>query len=56
MKYVLMGISSYFGNMFSAAAGSLVLGFPPTLPTQMTIPTDNVAEEQLRRPSHWDAP
>jgi len=66
IKYVLMGTSSNFGNMFSAGAGSLFLGFLPMLPTQillnnllydaseMTIPTDNVDEEQLRRPAHWD--
>jgi len=66
IKYVLMGTSSNFGNMASAGAGSLFLGFLPMLPTQillnnllydtseMTIPTDNVDEEQLRRPSHWD--
>jgi Mg2+-importing ATPase len=66
IKYVLMGTSSNFGNMFSAGAASLVLSFLPMLPTQillnnllydvseMTIPTDSVDEEQLRRPSHWD--
>jgi Mg2+-importing ATPase len=65
-KYVLMGTSSNFGNMFSAGAGSLFLSFLPMLPTQillnnllydaseMTIPTDEVDEEQLRRPAHWD--
>lgn len=66
IKYVLMGTSSNFGNMFSAAGASLFLGFLPMLPTQillnnflddvseMTIPTDNVDEELLQRPSHWD--
>jgi Mg2+-importing ATPase len=66
IKYVLMGTSSNFGNMFSAGAASLFLSFLPMLPTQillnnllydvseMTIPTDNVDEEQLGRPSHWD--
>jgi P-type Mg2+ transporter len=61
-----MGTSSNFGNMFSAGAASLILSFLPMLPTQillnnllydaseMTIPTDNVDEEQLRRPAHWD--
>ena len=58
--------SSNFGNMFSAAGASLLLGFLPMTPTQillnnflydvseMTIPTDEVDEEQLRRPAHWD--
>jgi P-type Mg2+ transporter len=66
MKYVLMGTSSNFGNMFSAAAASAVLPFLPMLPSQillnnllydagqLTIPTDNVDPEQLRAPSHWD--
>jgi len=66
IKYVLMGTSSNFGNMFSAAAASAFLPFLPMLPSQillnnllydtsqMTIPTDRVDEEQLARPSHWD--
>jgi P-type Mg2+ transporter len=66
IKYVLMGTSSNFGNMFSAAAASAVLSFLPMLPSQillnnllydasqLTIPTDNVDPEQLRAPSHWD--
>jgi Mg2+-importing ATPase len=66
IKYVLMGTSSNFGNMFSAAGASLVLSFLPMLPPQillnnllydvseMTIPSDNVDEELLQRPSHWD--
>jgi len=51
---VLIGTSSNFGNMFSAAGASIFLKFLPMLPTQillnnllydaseMTIPTDNV--------------
>jgi len=66
IKYVLMGTSSNFGNMFSAAGASLFLTFLPMLPSQillnnllydtsqLAIPTDTVDEEQLRRPSHWD--
>ncbi len=66
MKYVLMGTSSNFGNMFSAAGASVFLSFLPMLPTQillnnlmydvseLTIPTDRVDEELLRRPEHWD--
>jgi Mg2+-importing ATPase len=66
MKYVLMGTSSNFGNMFSAAGASLFLTFLPMLPSQillnnllydvsqLAIPTDRVDESQLRRPSHWD--
>jgi P-type Mg2+ transporter len=66
IKYVLMGTSSNFGNMFSAGGASLLLSFLPMLPTQillnnllydvseMTIPTDRVDEEALLRPAHWD--
>ncbi len=66
MKYVLMGTSSNFGNMFSAAGASLFLPFLPMLPSQillnnllydssqLAIPTDNVDPEQLARPSRWD--
>jgi Mg2+-importing ATPase len=66
IKYVLMGTSSNFGNMFSAAGASLFLPFLPMLPSQillnnllydssqLAIPTDNVDEAQLLRPSHWD--
>ncbi|HVV36162.1 MAG TPA: magnesium-translocating P-type ATPase [Acidimicrobiales bacterium] len=66
IKYVLMGTSSNFGNMFSAAAASAFLKFLPMLPSQillnnllydtsqLTIPSDHVDEEQLARPSHWD--
>lgn len=66
IKYVLMGTSSNFGNMFSAAAASAVLSFLPMLPgqillnnllydaSQLAIPTDRVDAEQLQAPSHWD--
>jgi len=66
MKYVLMGTSSNFGNMFSAAGASLFLGFLPMLPSQillnnllydssqLAIPTDNVDPEQVAQPSRWD--
>ena len=66
IKYVLMGTSSNFGNMFSVTVAAAFLPFLPMLPfqillnnllydtSQMTIPTDHVDEEQLVRPSHWD--
>jgi Mg2+-importing ATPase len=66
IKYVLMGTSSNFGNMFSAAAASIFLPFLPMLAIQilfmnllydmsnMTIPTDNVDEEYTTRPRKWD--
>jgi Mg2+-importing ATPase len=66
IKYVLMGTSSNFGNMFSVTVAAAFLPFLPMLPSQillnnllydtsqMTIPTDRVDQEQLIRPSHWD--
>jgi len=66
MKYIMMGTSSNFGNMFSMAVGSLFLPFLPMLPTQILlnnmlydiseipIPMDNVDEEYLICPRQWD--
>lgn len=66
MKYLLMGTSSNFGNMFSMAGASLFLPFLPMLPTQIllnnflydlaqvTIPTDNVDRSFIRKPHRWD--
>lgn len=66
MKYIMMGTSSNFGNMFSMAGGSLFLPFLPMLPAQILlnnmlydiseipIPLDNVDEEYLERPRQWD--
>ena len=66
MKYVMMGISSNFGNMFSVAGASLFLPFLPMLSIQIllnnllytlsqtTITTDNVDEEYIERPKRWD--
>jgi Mg2+-importing ATPase len=66
MKYLLMGTSSNFGNMFSMAAAMLFLPFLPMLPTQVLlnnflydlaqtgIPTDNVDDADTRRPRRWD--
>ena len=66
MKYVMMGTSSNFGNMFSVAGASLFLPFLPMLPTQILlnnllydlsefpIPTDNIDQEYVQRPRRWD--
>jgi Mg2+-importing ATPase len=66
MKYLLMGTSSNFGNMFSMAGASLLLPFLPLLPTQVllnnllydlaqiTIPTDKVDQQFIRTPHRWD--
>ncbi len=65
-KYLLMGTSSNFGNMFSMAGASLFLPFLPMLPAQIllnnflydlaqiTIPSDHVDEEYVRRPQRWN--
>lgn len=65
MKYIVMGTSSNFGNMFSMAAASLFLPFLPMLPTQIllnnflydlsqvSIPSDNVDPALLRKPKRW---
>lgn len=66
MKYLLMGTSSNFGNMFSMAVAVLFLPFLPMLPTQIllnnflydlaqvTIPTDEVDETFIRKPQRWN--
>jgi Mg2+-importing ATPase len=66
MKYIMMGTSSNFGNMFSMAGASLVLPFLPMLPMQILlnnflydvseipIPLDSVDADYLSRPRHWD--
>ena len=66
IKYILMGTSSNFGNMFSAAAASVFLPFLPMTAMQilfmnllydvanMTLPTDNVDEEHIKKPARWD--
>ena len=66
LKYLLMGTSSNFGNMFSMAGASVFLPFLPMRSTQIllnnflydaaqiTIPTDNVDVSYLRSPQRWD--
>jgi Mg2+-importing ATPase len=66
LKYLLMGTSSNFGNMFSMAAASVFLPFLPMLPTQIllnnflydaaqiTIPSDHVDVQYIRAPQRWD--
>ena len=65
MKYIIMGTSSNFGNMFSMAAASLFLKFLPMLPTQIllnnflydtsqiAVPGDNVDAALLHKPKRW---
>ena len=66
MKYIMMGLSSNFGNMFSAAVAVIFLPFLPMLPVQIllnnflydfsqaTIPTDNVDKEMMQKPKRWN--
>ena len=65
-KYIKMGASSNFGNMFSVLGASMFLPFLPMTPIQVltnnllydfsqtTIPTDNVDEDYLASPRKWD--
>jgi len=66
IKYVLMGTSSNFGNMFSAAGASIFLPFLPMTASQillnnllydtsqLAIPTDEVDPELVAQPTRWD--
>ncbi len=66
MKYIMMGTSSNFGNMFSMAGAALFLPFLPMLPTQILlnnilydlsevpIPLDKVDAEELKKPRVMD--
>ncbi|MCX7815962.1 MAG: magnesium-translocating P-type ATPase [Syntrophales bacterium] len=66
IKYIRMGASSNFGNMFSVLGASYLLPFLPMQPVQILtnnllydfsqtgIPTDNVDDEQIARPLKWN--
>ena len=66
IKYIRMGASSNFGNMFSVIGASAWLPFLPMAPVQVltnnllydfsqtAIPTDNVDEEYLTKPRRWE--
>lgn len=66
MKYVMMSLSSNFGNMFSVLAAVFYLPFLPMLPiqillnnfiydfSQITIPSDNVDHDWINRPHKWN--
>jgi Mg2+-importing ATPase len=65
-KYIKMGASSNFGNMFSVLGASVFLPFLPMAPIQVltnnllydfsqtAIPTDNVDDEYVIAPRRWD--
>ena len=66
VKYIKMGASSNFGNMFSVLGASIFLPFLPMAPIQVltnnllydfsqtTIPTDNVDRDYIEAPRRWD--
>ena len=66
LKYVRMGASSNFGNMFSVLGASVFVPFLPMAPIQIlannllydisqtAIPTDEVDPEQIEKPRPWD--
>lgn len=66
LKYMMMGTSSNFGNMFSMAGGVLFLPFLPMLPIQILlnnllydlsetmIPLDRVSDAMIAQPRRWD--
>lgn len=66
VKYIRMGASSNFGNMFSVVGASYLLPFLPMLPVQVLmnnllydfsqtgIPTDKVDEELIEKPLKWN--
>jgi Mg2+-importing ATPase len=65
VKYIRMGASSNFGNMFSVLGASAWLPYLPMQPlqvltnnllydfSQVPIPTDNVGEQYTARPRPW---
>jgi Mg2+-importing ATPase len=66
LKYLMMALSSNFGNMFSLIGAAIFLPYLPILPfqvllnnslydfSQTTIPSDLVDPEYLKKPKHWD--
>lgn len=66
LKYIKMGASSNFGNMFSMTGASLLLPFLPMLPiqvllnnflydvSQVAIPTDELDEEYVLKARPWN--
>jgi Mg2+-importing ATPase len=66
VKYIKMGASSNFGNMFSVLGASLILPFLPMLPVQLlvqnllydlsqtAIPFDSVDQDYLAAPRRWE--
>ncbi|NYZ80192.1 cation transporting ATPase C-terminal domain-containing protein, partial [Candidatus Micrarchaeota archaeon] len=67
-KYILNTISANLGNMMTVAISSLFLNFIPLLPSQillnnfvsdvplLTVSTDNVDPNFLKKPKKWNMP
>jgi Mg2+-importing ATPase len=65
-KYIMMGASSNFGNMFSMAGAALFLPFLPMQPVQIllnnilydmsesAVPLDEVDQNEIMMPQKWD--
>ncbi|HLB33477.1 MAG TPA: magnesium-translocating P-type ATPase [Chthoniobacterales bacterium] len=66
IKYIRMGASSNFGNMFSVLGGAFFLPFLPMAPiqvlvnnllydtSQIAIPSDHVDAEYMQKPRQWN--
>ncbi|MBS1796479.1 MAG: magnesium-translocating P-type ATPase [Acidobacteria bacterium] len=66
VKYIKMGASSNFGNVFSVLGASAILPFLPMIPLQLlvqnllydlsqtAIPFDRVDDEYLKMPRKWE--
>ncbi len=66
MKYIMVTLSSNFGNMLSAAGAVVFLPFLPMLPIQIllnnliydfsevSIPLDNIDDDWIKRPKRWN--
>ena len=66
LKYIRMGASSNFGNMFSVLGASIFVPYLPMMPIQIlannllydisqtAIPTDDVDPELIAKPKPWD--
>jgi len=65
LKYIRMGASSNFGNMFSVLGAAALFKFQPMMPlqiltnnllydfSQVPIPTDNVGANVIAKPRPW---
>ena len=65
-KYIRMGASSNFGNMFSVLGAAMLLPFQPLSPilillnnfiydfSQTAIPFDRVEDDQIAKPRQWN--